>query len=68
MCPEPGKIQQTVMLLHTNTHLPPAFAGALTPVRGPEAEAAGAAKRIQWIKVEGTFPTCITPDTSHISL
>lgn len=51
-----------------NTHLPPAFAGALTLVSGPEAEAAGTAMRVGVVKIEGTFPTGIAPDTSYVSL
>lgn len=50
------------------THLPPAFAGALTPVSCSEAEATGTAMRVVRVKIEGTLPTCITLDTSNISL
>ena len=50
------------------THLPPALAGALTPVSGSEAEAAGAAVRAGGVKIEGTFPTGVTLDASDISL
>lgn len=50
------------------THLPPALAGALTPVSRSEAEATGAAVRVGGVKIEGTFPTGIALDASDISL
>lgn len=50
------------------THLPPAFAGALTPVSRPKAEAACTALRVGGVKEEGTFPTGITLDASNIFL
>lgn len=50
------------------THLPPALAGALTLVSRPEAEAAGTAVRVGGVKIEGTLPTGIAPDTSNVSL
>lgn len=50
------------------THLPPALAGALTLVSRSEAEAAGTAVKVGGVKIEGTFPTGITPDTSNVSL
>lgn len=50
------------------THLPPAFAGALTLVSRSEAEAARTAVRVGGVKIEGTFPTGITLDASNISL
>lgn len=50
------------------THLPPAFAGALTLVSDSKAEAAGTAERVWGVKIEGPFPTSITPDPSNISL
>lgn len=50
------------------THLPPAVAGALTLVSCSETEAAGAAVKVGGVKIEGTFFTGITLDTSNISL
>lgn len=50
------------------THLPPALAGALTPVSGSETEAAGAAVTAGRAEVEGTALAGITLDTGHVSL
>lgn len=50
------------------THLPSAFAGALTLVSRSEAEAAGTAEWVGRVKVEGIFLTRITLDPSNISL
>lgn len=50
------------------THLPSAFAGALTLVSCSETEAAGTAMGVRGIKIEGTFLTGITLEASNISL
>lgn len=50
------------------THLPSAFAGALTPVSCPKTEAAGAAVRVGGVKVEGAVLAGVTLDANNISL
>lgn len=50
------------------THLPPALAGALTPVSGSETEAAGAAVTAGQVEVEGTALAGVTLYTGHVPL
>lgn len=58
------------MLRHTitQTHLPPALAGALTAVSGSETEAAGAAVTAGRVEVEGAAIAGVALDTCHVSL
>lgn len=54
--------------MQRQTHLPPALAGALTPVSGSETEAAGAAVAAGRVEVEGAALAGLTLDTGHVPL
>lgn len=56
------------MHAHTHTHLPPAFAGALTLAVGSKAETADTAPGVGGVKVEGPISTGITAGSLDVSL